>query len=71
MLGFDSKFGHDRGGTPESLKALGFEVEVAPKVVVGGRPVSSTAIAPPGLTASHIRVSSPTGRLRCWSRNRQ
>jgi riboflavin kinase/FMN adenylyltransferase len=44
VLGFDSKFGRDRGGTPESLRALGFEVEIAPKVVVNGRPVSSTAI---------------------------
>ncbi len=44
VLGFDSKFGRDRGGTPESLTALGFAVEVAPKVVVQGRPVSSTAI---------------------------
>ena len=44
VLGFDSKFGRDRGGTIESLRALGFEVEVAPKVVVQGRPVSSTAI---------------------------
>jgi riboflavin kinase / FMN adenylyltransferase len=44
VLGFDSKFGRDRGGTPESLRALGYEVEVAPKVVVHDRPVSSTAI---------------------------
>jgi len=44
VLGFDSKFGHDRGGTPDSLRAEGFQVEVAPKVVVGGRAVSSTAI---------------------------
>jgi len=44
VLGFDSKFGRDRGGTPESLRALGYEVEIAPKVVVQGRPVSSTAI---------------------------
>lgn len=44
VLGFDSKFGRDRGGTPESLRALGYEVEVAPKVLVHDRPVSSTAI---------------------------
>lgn len=44
VLGFDSKFGHDRGGTPESLRIRGFEVEVARKVTVLGRPVSSTAI---------------------------
>jgi riboflavin kinase/FMN adenylyltransferase len=44
VLGFDSKFGRDRGGTPESLQALGFAVEVVQKVVIQGRPVSSTAI---------------------------
>jgi len=44
VLGFDSKFGRDRGGTPDSLRALGFEVDVAPKVQVLGRAVSSTAI---------------------------
>jgi riboflavin kinase/FMN adenylyltransferase len=44
VLGFDSKFGRDRGGTPDSLRLLGFKVEVAPKVLVDGRPVSSTAI---------------------------
>lgn len=44
VLGFDSKFGHDRQGTPEFLRQLGFEVEVAPKVVIQGRAVSSTAI---------------------------
>lgn len=44
VLGFDSKFGRDREGTPERLRELGFEVEVVPKVVIGGRAVSSTAI---------------------------
>lgn len=44
VLGFDSKFGRDRGGTPESLRAAGFDVRVAEKVVVQGRPVSSSAI---------------------------
>jgi riboflavin kinase/FMN adenylyltransferase len=44
VLGFDSKFGRDREGTPEALRAMGLDVEVAPKVVVMGRPVSSTAI---------------------------
>lgn len=44
VLGFDSKFGHDREGTPEALTAMGLAVEVAPKVLVLGRPVSSTAI---------------------------
>lgn len=44
VLGFDSKFGKDRRGTPELLRGLGFDVTVVPQVVVDGRPVSSTAI---------------------------
>jgi riboflavin kinase/FMN adenylyltransferase len=44
VLGFDSKFGRDREGTGEALRELGFEVEIAPKISVFGRPVSSTAI---------------------------
>lgn len=44
VLGFDSKFGHDRQGTPEHLKELGFDVVVVPKVLDSERPVSSTAI---------------------------
>jgi riboflavin kinase/FMN adenylyltransferase len=44
VLGFDSKFGRGREGTPEFLAARGFAVEVVPKVLVQGRPVSSTAI---------------------------
>jgi len=44
LLGFDSKFGRDRSGTPESLRAAGFEVGVADQVVIQGRPVSSSAI---------------------------
>lgn len=44
VLGFDSKFGHDRKGTPEALSARGLQVEVVPAVRLGGRAVSSTAI---------------------------
>jgi len=45
VLGFDSKFGRDREGTPDRLGALGFDVVVVPQVIVSGsRPVSSTAI---------------------------
>ncbi|MEX1025752.1 MAG: riboflavin biosynthesis protein RibF [Planctomycetota bacterium] len=44
VLGFDSKFGRDRTGTPETLTAAGLAVEVVPKVAVAGRAVSSTAI---------------------------
>jgi len=44
VLGFDSKFGRDRQGSPAFLESLGHAVEVAPKVVVAQRPVSSTAI---------------------------
>lgn len=44
VLGFDSKFGRDREGTPEFIAALGLDVEVVPQVLVAGRAVSSTAI---------------------------
>ncbi len=44
VLGFDSKFGHGREGTPEFLRTMGFDVEVVPKVVVRERAVSSTVI---------------------------
>lgn len=44
VLGFDSKFGKDRAGGPESLRARGHRVEIAEKVLVGQRAVSSTAI---------------------------
>jgi riboflavin kinase/FMN adenylyltransferase len=44
VLGFDSKFGKDREGTPEHLRELGCDVEVVPQVLVAGRAVSSTAI---------------------------
>lgn len=44
VLGFDNKFGRDREGTPERLAALGYDVEVVPKVMVDERAVSSTAI---------------------------
>lgn len=44
VLGFDSKFGHDRRGTPELLQSLGLDVQVVGQVVVGGHAVSSTAI---------------------------
>lgn len=44
VLGFDSKFGRGREGTPEFLVAQGLAVDVVGQVVVAGRPVSSTAI---------------------------
>jgi riboflavin kinase / FMN adenylyltransferase len=44
VLGFDSKIGRDREGTPEFLRSLGLDVEVVSQVQVGGRAVSSTAI---------------------------
>ena len=44
VLGFDSKFGRDRRGTPELLRGLGHDVQVVDKVEVAGRAVSSTAI---------------------------
>jgi riboflavin kinase/FMN adenylyltransferase len=44
VLGFDSKFGKDRAGTPETLERMALDVEVVPQVLVSGRAVSSTAI---------------------------
>jgi len=44
VLGFDSKFGRNREGTPEFLAQLSLDVEVVPQVLVAGRAVSSTAI---------------------------
>jgi riboflavin kinase/FMN adenylyltransferase len=44
VLGFDSKFGRDREGTPDMLRKLGHDTEVVSKVIVAGRAVSSTAI---------------------------
>jgi len=44
VLGFDSKFGHGREGTPEFLTMLGYTVEVVERVMVSDRAVSSTAI---------------------------
>jgi riboflavin kinase/FMN adenylyltransferase len=44
VLGFDSKFGHDRRGTPALLASRGFDVTVVDQVLVGHRAVSSTAI---------------------------
>lgn len=44
VLGFDSKFGKDRAGGAESLRARGHGVEIPPKVIIDQRPVSSSAI---------------------------
>ena len=44
VLGFDSKFGRDKQGTPALLRSLGYDVHVVDKVQIGERPVSSTAI---------------------------
>jgi len=48
VFGFDSKFGKDRGGNPESLaplsKRLGFDITEVPALRLHGRAVSSTVI---------------------------
>ncbi len=44
VLGFDSKFGRDRAGTPELVRALGYDVTIVPKIEVSERAVSSTTI---------------------------
>lgn len=44
VLGFDSRFGKDRRGTPELLESLGHEVHIAPRIEYEQRAISSTAI---------------------------
>jgi riboflavin kinase/FMN adenylyltransferase len=48
VFGFDSKFGHDRGGNPVSLqplsKELGFSITEIEPLKINGRAVSSTAV---------------------------
>ena len=48
IFGFDSKFGRDRGGNPDSLRPLadelGFGIEEVQPVALGERPVSSTFV---------------------------
>jgi riboflavin kinase/FMN adenylyltransferase len=44
VLGFDSKFGHGRRGTPALMTELGYDVEVVEPLVIAGRAISSTAI---------------------------
>ncbi|HIG11564.1 MAG TPA: bifunctional riboflavin kinase/FAD synthetase [Planctomycetes bacterium] len=44
VLGFDSKFGAEREGTPAWLREAGHEVQVVQKVMAHERAVSSTAI---------------------------
>ena len=44
VLGFDNKFGRNARGGPDLLRQHGHPVEVVEQVVVGHRPVSSTAI---------------------------
>jgi riboflavin kinase/FMN adenylyltransferase len=48
VFGFDSKFGKDRGGNPESLRPLaahqGFMLTEVPPLLLEGRAVSSTAV---------------------------
>ena len=48
VFGFDSKFGHDRGGNPESLgplsQELGFAITEIEPLRINGRAVSSTAV---------------------------
>lgn len=44
VLGWDSKFGRDRSGTPALIAQLGLSVEVVEQVQVGAHAVSSTKI---------------------------
>ena len=62
VLGFDSKFGRDRAGGPDSLRARGHGVEIAPKVRVGQRAVSSTAIREAIELGDLVAASAMLGR---------
>jgi riboflavin kinase/FMN adenylyltransferase len=57
VLGYDCHFGKNRGGTPESVQAVGrergFEVKIVPPYQLGGQIVSST----------YIRTALTTGDL--------
>ena len=44
VLGFDSKFGFGRRGTPELMCELGYDVQVVEPLQIAGRAISSTAI---------------------------
>lgn len=44
VLGFDSKFGHERRGTPDLMRKLGYDVQIVEPLQIDGRAISSTAI---------------------------
>lgn len=62
VLGVDSKFGRERAGTAELLRALGHDVTIVPQVVIGGRPVSSTVIREAVELGDLARASEMLGR---------
>ena len=66
VFGFDSKFGRDRGGTPESLQNLarekGFRITEVPPLQVEHRPASSTAVREAVQLGDLIQASKILGR---------
>jgi len=66
VMGFDSKFGHGRGGTLESLrplaKELGLELEEVAPLRMGKRAVSSTAVREAVSLGELSRAASMLGR---------
>jgi riboflavin kinase / FMN adenylyltransferase len=66
VFGFDSKFGRDRGGNPQSLRPLakewGFAIAEVPPVRLSGRVVSSTVIREAVQCGDLVRASSMLGR---------
>ncbi|MFT5152229.1 MAG: riboflavin kinase/FMN adenylyltransferase [Planctomycetota bacterium] len=62
VLGFDSKFGRNRAGGPESLRKAGHSVEVVDRVTVEQRAVSSTAIRESVELGDLERASAMLGR---------
>jgi riboflavin kinase/FMN adenylyltransferase len=62
----DAAFGHKRGGTPQTVAALGaeagFDVEVAPPFTLDGRPVRSTDIRDAIAAGDFAKASALLGR---------
>ncbi len=66
LFGYNGNFGHGGEGTPERLRALApaldFEVEEAPAIQLGGRPISSTRIREAILAGRLAEAAEMLGR---------
>ncbi len=69
VVGEGFRFGRDRQGDAQTLKALGFEVDVVPPVTVDGEVVSSTAVRQALQRGDVERARKLLGRLpQLWGR---